>query len=748
MKRIALFSIGLILSLQAFSLPSIWNEQNGKIAPSEGTRSITPSEYRLYLMNETFLKDILLKSGKTFEQGVTIQLPTPDGEYIEYRVWEHSIMHPDLAAKYPEIKSYKAISVNNPDVWAVLNFGKNGFDAMIFGGTERYFIDPYSTINNGYYIVYYRKDFKRENSFDFNCGTKADPTEETFGERIEITAPRSAAKSYGSDRKTFRLALSCTGEYAKAVDGNTPTKAGVLTAMNKTLSRVNGIFEKEMNVVMQLIPNNDTLIYLDPDTDPFTASENASVGGQTQSKNQSNTASKIGTLNYDIGHVFCTGDGGIADLKGLCDVGFKARGVTGKQSPVGDAFDVDYVAHEMGHQYGAEHTFNSTGTGCGSHAVKTTAYEPGSASTIMGYAGLCTGNNVQNNSDDYFHAKSLDQITSYIKTTSPLTCGSTSAANNNAPSVPDINATYEVPKETPFELEAPVVTDADHDVLTYCWEQYDLGDFGKGLATCEYGPLFRSFTPTTSRWRIFPELEKLKQAIYSYPNEKLPTVDRQMNFRLTVRDIYQGQGVFDWSDNTVKLNVTTSSGPFRLKTPNSSTNYWRNGNSYNVTWDVANTTSAPVSCSNVDIYLSLDDGTTWMMLLANTPNDGSETITVPAGSSTASARVKVKGSGNVFFDISDERFVINDWPDSIEDIRIEDNISIFPNPAQDFIHIDIYNAIDYDFRLLNSLGQTVWKGHTTSGLDINISKMASGVYHLKIVQSSNKKQLTKQVVIQ
>lgn len=751
MKKITLLLFcAFSLNLHAHALPSIWAEQDGITAPTSGERHIIPNKYKLFLLNESYLESLLQKAGNSYNTAVSIDLPTPQGGFTNFRVWEHTILHPELAEKYSSIHSYKAVSTSDPNVWAVINMGEDGFDAMIFGGNERFYIDPYSSVKNGYYIVYNKSDYKRANNTDFSCHTDTDETEKTFGEKIELNraSGRGSAKSYGSSKKTFRFALTCTGEYAEAVDGPNPTKAGVLTAMNKTVTRVNGILEKEMNISLQLIPNNDTLIYLDPDTDPFTNSENFSIGAQTQSKNQSNTSSIIGTLNYDIGHVFCTGDGGIADLEALCDVGFKARGVTGKANPTGDGFDVDYVAHELGHQLGAEHTFNSTGPGCGSHAVLNAAYEPGSASTIMGYAGLCSGNNVQNNSDDYFHAKSLDQITTYIKTTNPLTCGTTTAATNNAPTVPDINATYEIPQETPFELQAPVVTDSDHDALTYCWEQYDLGDFGKGLSTCLLGPTFRSFQPTTSRWRIFPTLSVLQQGTYSYPNEKLPTVDRQLNFRLTVRDVYQGEGIFDWSDNTVKLNATTSSGPFRVTSPNVTTDYWRNGSSYNVTWSVANTTSAPVSCANVDIYLSLDNGVTWSLLLGNTPNDGAETITVPSGSSTSSARVKVKGNGNVFFDMSDAPFVINDWPDNINDITIEENTSIYPNPASDLLYVDIQNAIDYDMRLLNSLGQTLWQGHATSKIAIDISKFPAGVYHLNIVQTETNVSHTKHVTIQ
>src|SRR5690606_32295024 len=230
------------------------------------------------------------------------------------------------------------------------------------------------------------------------------------------------------------------------------------------------------------------------------------------------------------------------------------------------------------------------GSGCNPHARSFTAYEPGSGSTIMGYAGLCAGNDLQINSDDYFHATSLSGITGYISTIS--TCGTTDPSGNTIATVLDIQATYHVPYKTPFELEAPQATDADHDVLTYCWEQYDLGDFGKGLSNTLYGPIFRSFRPTTSRWRVFPRLDSLRVGVYSYPAEKLPEVARELNFRLTVRDVYNGSGAFNWSDTTVTLNVTDQAGPFRLLSPNVHTGYWRNGSSYTVTWDVANTTAS------------------------------------------------------------------------------------------------------------------------------------------------------------
>src|SRR5690606_22782836 len=180
-----------------------------------------------------------------------------------------------------------------------------------------------------------------------------------------------------------------------------PTKLNVLSAMVTTINRVNGIYEKELSVSLELIGDNDTLIYLNGSTDPFDANNN---GGALLGQNQTNTNTVIGAANYDIGHIFSTDGGGIAFLGCVCANNQKARGVTGSPSPVGDPFDVDYVAHEMGHQFGANHSFNA----CSGTESQQNAFEPGSGSTIMAYAGICGPvNNLQANSHDYFHITSL-----------------------------------------------------------------------------------------------------------------------------------------------------------------------------------------------------------------------------------------------------------------------------------------------------------------------------------------------------
>lgn len=727
----------------------VWQEMNTKNIPAKGERKLFPDAYKVFTLNDSYVKTLLFGLSESPQQATLLALPAPGGKLLHFRVWQTPYMAPELAAKYPGIKNCTGVSVDNPNVTASINYTYKGFNAMIYDGGNTYLIDPYTTQNDGYYICYYKRDYI-SSARPFSCTVNDDREKELqVPNKMSLSnePPQVSFKTHGTLKKTYRLALTCTGEYALAVDGPTPSKANVISAMNTTLARVNGILQRELGVTLQLISNNDTLVYIDPATDPFTATQNSNINTNTQTANQTNTDNIIGDSNYDIGHVFCSGDGGIADKEGLCDPGEKARAATGKANPTGDAFDVDYVVHEVGHQFGAEHTFNYNGTGCNPFARSFSAYEPGSGTTIMGYAGLCPGHDIQFNSDDYFHAFSLNEMTTYMSSV-PL-CGSSAPSGNVVPVVADIQAVYEIPYLTPFELEAPQAVDTDHDVLTYCWEQYDLGDFGKGLDQTQLGPIFRSFKPVASRWRVFPTLDSLRIGVYSYRAEKLPQITRQLNFRLTVRDMYNGTGTHHWSDNTVKLNVTDQSGPFRVLGPNQYSDYWRNGNSYTVTWDVANTTNAPVSCSSVDIFLSLDDGQTWPIVLATaTPNDGNEVITVPAGSYTGAARVKVKGTGNVFFDMSDQGFTINDWPDTVHDIETAGTIAVYPVPAKNDLFIRIIDGGMYDVKMFSSIGQLVWQGYVDSNTSVNTANMGSGIYQLVFINPTTGNKLVKRVVIE
>lgn len=441
--------------------------------------------------------------------------------------------------------------------------------------------------------------------------------------------------------RRYRLAVSTTGEYTAYHGG---TKASALAAINATMTRVNGVFENDFNVTMVLIANNDAVIYTSASSDPYTTS------GSYNSQLQSTLTSVIGEANYDVGHLFAraSNNGNAGCIGCICVNGQKGSGFTSRTDPEGDPFDIDYVAHEIGHQFGANHTWTFNGNE-GTDAQM----EPGSGSTIMGYAGITGATDVQPNSDPYFHAKSIQQVTDYIKS---RTC-QTNINTGNA--VPTANAglNYTIPKGTPFVLTGSGTDANANDVLTYCWEQYDENNASttNPSVNATTGVAFRSYSPSTDTKRYFPRLETIKTGATSWQWEAVPNVARTLNFRMTVRDNKAG-GAANNSDDTV-ITVNGTAGTFVVSSPNTNLT-WNVGTSQTVTWSVAGTTGNGVNAANVDILLSTDGGNTYpITLLANTPNDGSQAITVPNNVGTQN-RVMVKGSNHIFFDISNTNFTI------------------------------------------------------------------------------------------
>jgi subtilisin-like proprotein convertase family protein len=411
--------------------------------------------------------------------------------------------------------------------------------------------------------------------------------------------------------------------------------------MNVSMTRINGIFERDMSLTMQLIPNNLDIIFITSDS-----FDNNNAGTLI---NQSQTVidSFIGSANYDIGHTVSTGGGGLAQLNSPC-TGNKARGITGSFSPVGDPFDVDFVAHEMGHQFGATHTQNNN---C--QRTNSTAVEPGSASTIMGYAGICSPN-VQNNSDAYFHSFSLAQMDNFVAGTG--NCSNNINNNNDAPVIQPIQ-NYTIPRSTAFVLEGNA-TDANGDALTYCWEQTDTGiAIQPPTATdAANGPRFRSRNPSTNPNRYMPFMSTILSGSTANTWEVVPSIAKTMNFSLVVRDNATPNG-----GQTARTNMTVTTvanaGPFLLTAPNTNVS-WPAGSNQNVTWNVAGTTANGVDTPYVDIYLSNSGGSSFPVLLASkVPNDGSEVITVPNSIGTTN-RIMVKGHENIFLDVSNSNFSI------------------------------------------------------------------------------------------
>jgi hypothetical protein len=583
-------------------------------------------------------------AGRTSQAPVQVVLPLPDGTTGRFQVMETSVMEPALAAQFPDIKTYSGVGLDDPTATVRLDLTARGFHAQVLSGTgSTVYIDPASPSDPAHYLSFYRRDMPGGQMSCLGPMSTAGRTLAKTG-----TAQRSVAPTL----RTHRLAVAATGEYTQAQGGTVAqAQAAIVTAVN----RVVGVYERELAVRLVLVGGNAALVYTDGNTDPYTNND----GTAMLDENQINVDARIQPGNYDIGHVFSTGGGGIAGVGVVCQGGLKAQGVTGLPQPVGDAFYIDYVAHEMGHQFGADHSFNSENGFCNGTRNSGTAYEPGSGSTIMAYAGICAPDDLQNNSDAYFHFTSYEEIQTYLDNTN---CAATASTGNTAPTVALPASGKMLPIATPFQLTA-TGTDAEGDALSYCWEEADLGPnaaLTDAQITNATVPLFRSFAPSASPMRYFPRLSDLV-ANTSTSSERLPTVTRALRFRVTVRDQHNGpQGIVGGlnSSPVVSLSVTNAAGPFLVLAPNTSAVTWASGSTQTVTWNVAGTSTNGVNCATVNLRLSTDGGFTYpTLLLAGTPNDGSQDIIVP-NASTTTARVMVEAADNYFFDISNANFTI------------------------------------------------------------------------------------------
>ena len=731
MKKFTLFLLALSATVasSAQQYGSLWRFSN---ATQGGKPLLNATLYKALTTDEHTLYGFLTTVMTDANNPATISLPTPDGALRPFYIWETPIMERSLGEKYTSIHTYTASAVDNHLVTAKIDYTPFGFHAMIADGDHTFFIDPFGSTADGNYISYYRKDYKGDAVSRPICQVGKGGTTPGYTDPIDLNGthmPSLGMRVNGTMKRTYRLALACTGEYAVKVAGPNPTKAAVLAKMITTMNRVNSVYERDLAVTMQLVANEDTLIFLDGNNDPYDNNNATSM----LSTNPFVVDNRIKTENYDIGHILGTGAGGsgsglgIANVGAVCNQFTKAGGVTGTPNPTGDAFDIDFVAHEMGHQFGAQHSFNSSFSGdCNSAAFAPSAYEPGSGSTIMGYAGICGNENIQAHTDPYFHSISLEQITNYLATTS---CASVSISGNTNAVIPPFNATYAIPYLTAFELTAPEAIDATADEVTYCWEQRNLGDFGKSITqTSLYGPQFRSFMPSASRTRIFPSIDSLLKSVFISKQEKIADAARSFCFRLTERDIYQGFGCFNFPDDSIHLDVINTGTPFKITMPNASVN-WASGSAQTVTWNVSGTDMPPINCSNVDIYLSTDGGYTFpTLLVANTPNDGSEPIQLP-NADMSKMRIKVKAVNNVFFAISHTT-----PPTNVKHPVPLSEVSVIPVPAERLVRIQFVQAGQVSFaRVFSTTGQMVWSGTIVDHEVIDISSWAKGIYFLRLM---------------
>lgn len=753
---IVLALVGMLLSNSVANGAELWQRLSlvQALLPIPG--GLTPTEELAFRLDDQGMRETLFALPADPNQAITLLLPMGDGQLKAFRVWQTPMLPTALAARYPNIKTYTGEAVGATRATVKLDYTVYGFHAMIFDGANTTLIDPADNNHSGLYRVHYRRNEVRGNRG--RCAVDAYNVNRAFigdNNTLKRVAASQSRVANGYQLRTYRLALSADHFYCqKATGESAPDIAAAFSKMVTTMNRVNGVYERELSITMQFVAREDTLIWPTESgskngLDPFRFIDNNP--SQCLNMNQIVCDTIIGSTNYDIGHVFTTNGGGLSDVGVVCNVLHKARSVTGQENPVGDGFDIDFVAHEIGHEFGSEHTFNnSIDNSCAGNAVQDYAYEPGSGSTIMCYAGICKPDDIQPHSDAYFSLSSLLQMNFYLTRLGGDFCAIKTTTGNKPSGLTSYQTSYSIPFRTPFELIAPVATDSvvDTAATTYCWEQWNLGDFGIRLSDTRFsGPLFRSFNPSVSPVRVFPQMAnvlagKLNDAgAENAQGEKAPDTTRYLTFRLTVRDVYHGNGAYLAPDDTVHLDVINTGTPFTVTSQADSGSVFVGSYGQTVRWLVSGTNIAPISADSVQIYMSANGGSTWEYYLGQYPNNGMAVVTLPNPDSViARARIKVKGAGNVFFNVNKYDFTVKPSTDA------DTVIHIFPVPAHHTLHMLSGNSGELRYEVFNIAGQKITYGLLNGFDDLQVQLWARGVYLIRFTDSKNNRTVKKFVL--
>jgi hypothetical protein len=486
---------------------NLWRPVGGTPAPARpgAQPEIKAIRFETYTLNRNGLAALLAtapheNSPAASQNPLVLSLPNPFGKFQDFAVQESPIMEPGLAAKHPEIKTYRGRGIDDPTATLRFDLTPLGFHASVRSPQGAWYIDPYYHLDDSLYISYYGRDLKEdphgtfverdaegaELSVDhgyyhaadtvtvFGSGFAAnvaitigisDP-EENFATRtlsansdelgafeasfvadpdgnldthiLEATdGIASAWSSYqvvrdddptvdpptGDVLRTYRLALITDPGYATYFGGS----ANVTPAKVTLINRVDQLYEEDMSIRLVLIANND-LLNLDTWAQAIGPNGPCGAAGcftQSQVTGCSSTSRAryvigqiIGASNYDIGHLGLGQPGGGVAQLGVVGRSNKAGGCTGIPTPVGDFYAVDYVAHEMGHQFSGNHPFNGNQLNCsGGNRNASTSTEPGSGSSVMAYAGICLTDDLQAHSDPYFSQRSQQEISTYTSGT-------------------------------------------------------------------------------------------------------------------------------------------------------------------------------------------------------------------------------------------------------------------------------------------------------------------------------------------
>ncbi|ABQ03832.1 zinc-dependent metalloprotease [Flavobacterium johnsoniae] len=649
MKKLLLFLMFIFCCVKLHAQSDdLWQ----KVSLTSNKNTITVDSDKLYYrLNTESLKAKLSKtSQKSLDEGIAeITIPNTNGVLERFQVSESSNFDPELQAKYPEIRAYQGSSLDDKSARIHLSVSPKGIQTMVLRGNKKTEFIEQNPENREQYVLF--SSDRTTSRMKLDC--------KTIDQIAQESDLSKTAKTTSNNKvfKTLQLALSCTGEYAAYFGG---TKALALGGMNATLTRVNGILNRDLAVKLVLIANNDAIIYLNASTDPYSGAS-AGAGGAWNQEVQTTLTNVIGNNNYDIGHLFgASGGGGNAGCIGcVCrnptsaDPLAKGSAYTSPSDgkPEGDTFDIDFVIHEMGHQLGANHTFSYD-----SGERTSVNVEPGSGSTIMGYAGITDDYDIQNNSDDYFAYASILQIQNTLASKS---CPVSSTITNNPPAV-NAGIDYTIPISTPFVLKG---SSLEANNITYNWEEYDNATTTSGTNSTAYptkpnGPLFRSVAPSSSQIRYMPSLSSVLQNKLTTTWESVSSINRTLNFTLTGRD-NGASGQAQTNTDAMVVNVVSSAGPFAVTSHNIDDISWWQGYGQTVTWSVNNTNNLQGS-STVNIKLSTDGGLTFPITLAsNTPNDGSEFVIVPESiESSTNCRILIEPIGNIYYALNSKPFAI------------------------------------------------------------------------------------------
>jgi len=679
LKKLVFFSALTLFSQAVYSQTDISETATPEAATPEIAMSDIKVESNSFFKsdNHTDILTTNINALRTLllshNESIVMALPLPSGEFVNFKLTPSSIMAYGLAKKYSNIKTFSGVAIDNPNYTGRFDITPNGFHGMFSYRGERVFIEPkavyiqtkgklsthkrrkiFNTLNEEYKSYFSQKENQNSetsNTLSYNfhppkkITQKLSPLAYAAFEKTNKVAKNSALTSA---MKTYRIALSAAAEYTEFNGGTVDSAmAEIITLVN----RLNQVYQRDLAIKLELVENNNLLVFTDANKDPF---DNNDGDGEI---NTGVIDGIIGSANYDIGHVVNTNGGGLAVLGAVCSLWLKGDGVTGSSNPTNDAFYIDYVAHEIGHQFGADHTFNGTAGACSGNRAADSAYEVGSGSTIMSYAGICNEQDLQFHSDAFFHTRSIDQINEYTQNATGSTCGSVTGETNNV-AVVDAGLDFTIPAHTPFKLVGSA-EDIDSVNLSYSWQQFDLGTESSSLAEqIDDGsrPLFRAFLPSSNTERYFPQLSDVLNATTSV-GESLPTTNRDLNFRLMVLD-NEGGVSFD----EVKLTVVDTAQAFALTSP-SLNDTWTASNNQ-ISWNVAQTNEMPINCSTVDILLSKDNGESFNVSLASgLDNNGGSNISIDSFCAneinTEQGRIKLVCVNNIFFAINDGVFSIN-----------------------------------------------------------------------------------------